>query len=304
MAVSHRYFKSCLPHQDCDTGDTVTRWNSASGGFRPRGSNTGLFYLPTIVVDVAEADCRHLFNLYQSQSLQLWSPIYFEKLISIWYLNLKFCCHSDLKCANRVWHNVVPGHTARGWGAVWPSGASDALQGRSAAETVLIADEAINSDGLDINQEAFSLSAETCLTLHISLSLCFKHVSPCFTMFHVLCQDDEEAILRANSTKYGLGASIWSENLEKAWDIVGPNGWAHTVAGWAVCRVEACCGLLSHSHFRFEYIQTTCICGFCGCIKLYSFNLNIFEFPIWFQHLDFFKVAIRPTRSPTAWRQG
>ena len=29
-------------------------------------------------------------------------------------------------------------------------------------------------------------------------------------------QDDEEAILRANSTKYGLGASIWSENLEKA----------------------------------------------------------------------------------------
>lgn len=50
-------------------------------------------------------------------------------------------------------------------------------------------------------------------------------------MFHVLCQDDEEAILRANSTKYGLGASIWSENLEKAWDIVGPKGWVHTVAG-------------------------------------------------------------------------
>jgi len=32
-------------------------------------------------------------------------------------------------------------------------------------------------------------------------------------------KDDEEAILRANSTKYGLGASIWSENLEKANEI-------------------------------------------------------------------------------------
>ena len=60
---------------------------------------------------------------------------------------------------------------------------------------------------------------------------CFTMFQACFTMFHVLCQDDEEEMLRANSTKYGLGASIWSENLEKAWDVVGPNGWAHTVAG-------------------------------------------------------------------------
>ncbi|CAJ1337459.1 unnamed protein product [Effrenium voratum] len=29
-------------------------------------------------------------------------------------------------------------------------------------------------------------------------------------------QEDEEAILRANSTKYGLGASIWSSDLDKA----------------------------------------------------------------------------------------
>lgn len=68
------------------------------------------------------------------------------------------------------------------------------------------------------------------------------------------CQDDEEAILRANSTKYGLGASIWSENLEKAVDTSLPDRLSHFE-------------ILSHSRFRFEMMYSNNMAPGASCNK-------------------------------------